>query len=92
MGRLPRTEPTTALEEAQEVIYQALQEHSTQRTALARRALTISPDCTDAYVLLAEVATDPQEARHLYEQGVAAGERSLGEETFREDRDASGAW
>jgi tetratricopeptide (TPR) repeat protein len=84
-GQLPRTEPSTALEEAQEVIYQALQAHGTRRTALARQALTISADCADAYVLLAEAATNPQEARHLYEQGVVAGERALGEETFREE-------
>ncbi len=36
-------------------------------------------------MLLAEVATDPQEARHLYEQGVAAGERTLGAETFTQE-------
>jgi tetratricopeptide (TPR) repeat protein len=84
-GRLPRTEPSTALEEAQDVIYQALQAPAARRTTLARQALTISADCADAYVLLAEAATDPQEARQLYEQGVAAGERALGEETFREE-------
>jgi tetratricopeptide (TPR) repeat protein len=84
-GQLPRTEPTTAPEEAQEMIYQALQAPAAQRTALARKALTISPDCADAYVLLAEAATDPQEARHLYEQGAAAGERSLGAETFTQE-------
>ena len=84
-GQLPRTEPSTALEEAQEVIYQALQAPVARRTALARRALTISPDCADAYVLLAEAAIDPQEARHLYEQGVAAGERTLGTETLTQE-------
>ena len=84
-GQLPRTEPSTALEEAQDVIYQALQAPVARRTTLARRALTISPDCADAYVLLAEAATDPQEARQLYEQGVAAGERTLGAETFTQE-------
>jgi tetratricopeptide (TPR) repeat protein len=67
------------------VIYQALQAPGARRTALARQALTISPDCADAYVLLAEAATDPEEARHLYEQGVAAGERSLSAETFTQE-------
>jgi tetratricopeptide (TPR) repeat protein len=84
-GQLPRTEPTSALEEAQEVIYQALQTHGSRRAALAHKALTISPDCADAYVLLAEAASNPQEARHLYEQGVAAGERALGAETFMQE-------
>jgi tetratricopeptide (TPR) repeat protein len=81
-GRLPPSEPTTALEEAQEVVYQALQTSGARRVALARKALTLSPDCADAYVLLAEAATAPQQARHFYEQGIAAGERALGVETL----------
>jgi tetratricopeptide (TPR) repeat protein len=81
-GRLPPSEPATALEEAQEVVYQALQTSGARRVALARKALTLSPDCADAYVLLAEAATDPQQARHFYEQGIAAGERALGVETL----------
>jgi tetratricopeptide (TPR) repeat protein len=91
-GRLPHTEPTTALEEAQEVIYQALQTHGARRVALARKALTISPDCAEAYVLLAEAATDPQQARRLYEQGIAAGERTLGAETLTALRQEEGAF
>jgi tetratricopeptide (TPR) repeat protein len=84
-GTLPLAAPTTPLEEAQEVVYQALQASGARRTALARKALTLSPDCADAYVLLAEAATDPQAARRLYEQGVAAGERALGAETFAKE-------
>jgi tetratricopeptide (TPR) repeat protein len=91
-GRLPRIEPTTVLEQAQEVIYQALQTHGARRVALARKALTISPDCADAHVLLAEAATDPQEARRLYEQGIAAGERALGVETLTALRQEEGAF
>src|SRR5262249_47373556 len=45
----------------------------------------ISPDCADAYVLLAEHATSRKEALRLYEQGVAAGERALGAEAFERD-------
>ncbi len=77
--------PATPLEEAQEVVYQALETTGPQRLRLARRALAISPDCADAYVLLAEAARDPQEAKRLYEQGVGAGERALGPAAFRED-------
>jgi tetratricopeptide (TPR) repeat protein len=91
-GRLPPPEPTTALEQAQEVVYQALQTHGARRVALARKALTLSPDCADAYVLLAEAATDPQEARRLYEQGIAAGERALGVETLTALRQEEGAF
>jgi len=84
-GHLPTPAPATPLEEAQEVLYQALEAQGKRRLDLARTALTISPDCADAYVLLAEAATTPQEARRLYAQGVQAGERALGPEAFKED-------
>ena len=51
-----------------------------------RRALDISADCADAYVLLAEeTAGSAEEARELYAQGVGAGERALGERAFRKE-------
>ena len=84
-GHLPTPAPATPLEEAQEVIYQALEATGKRRLDLARTALTISPDCADAYVLLAEAATTPAAARRLYEQGVQAGERALGPEAFTAD-------
>lgn len=84
-GDLPSVAPTTPLEEAQELIYQALETSGKRRLDLARRALTLSPDAADAYVLLAEAATDPREARRLLEQGVQAGERALGAAAFQED-------
>ncbi len=84
-GTLPTPAPAMPLEEAQEVIYQALEAQGKRRLDLARKALAISPDCADAYVLLAEAATDPQEARRLYAQGVQAGERALGLEALTED-------
>jgi tetratricopeptide (TPR) repeat protein len=79
--------PRTPLEEAQELMYQAWSARSTrQRGELARQALAISPDCADAYVLLAEEsARGVEEALSLYEQGVKAGERALGPKAFRED-------
>ena len=55
-----------------------------EQVRLARKALEISPDCADAYVLLAEHAQTAEEARKLYEQGVAAGERALGKQAFEE--------
>jgi len=81
-GKLPEVAPRTPLEEAQEVIYQALEKKGRQRLNLARKALDISPDCADAYVLLAEGTKDPIEARRLYEQGMQAGERAIGSELF----------
>lgn len=52
---------------------------------LAREALAQSPDCADAYVLLAEATRDAQQARWFYEEGVEAGRRGLGPEPFDED-------
>ena len=50
---------------------------------LARKALAVWPDCTDAYVLLAEQTPGPKEALDLYAQGVEAAARDLGEVAFR---------
>jgi tetratricopeptide (TPR) repeat protein len=81
----------TSLARAQDLMYQAFEEDSPKRRArLAREALDLSPDCADAYVLLAEQAPSRKEALHLYEQGVAAGERALGAEAFQ--RDAGDFW
>ena len=83
----PRRPPEemTPLEQAQELMYEAWEAPDRRAVQLARRALEISPDCADAYVLLAERAVTVQEARGLYEQGVQAGERALGAQAFAED-------
>jgi tetratricopeptide (TPR) repeat protein len=78
--------PRSSQEQAQDVMYQAWDAVGPQRIKLARKALEISADCADAYVLLAEeTARTPEEAKPLYEQGVKAGERALGPEVFKED-------
>ncbi len=75
-----------ALFQAQDLMYEAFEAQGARPVALAREALAISPDCTDAYLLLAEeTASSLEEARELLEQGVAAGERALGPEPFEED-------
>lgn len=78
--------PETPLEEAQELMYQAYTaRNKRERVALARRALEISPDCADAYVLLAEESTrSARKAKDLFEQGVQAAKRALGPEVFEE--------
>ena len=60
-------------------MYRAFEASGPQQVRLARQALEISPDCADAYVLLAEHAETADEAQKLYEQGVAAGERAAGQ-------------
>ncbi len=84
-GRPLTAPPRTPLEQAQDLMYDAWNATGRRRVQLAREALALSPDCADAYVLLAEEATTtPEEARDLYQQGVAAGERALGPELFVE--------
>ncbi len=86
IDELEPIEPATPLEEAQEVVYRALEASSPgQRVSLAHKALQISEDCADAYVLLAENASTLQEALDLYRQGVAAGQRALGKKVMKEE-------
>src|SRR5579871_3386983 len=74
------------LDQAQQIMYEAFEEPDERRKLdLAKEALAICPDCADAYVLLAEHAPTRKQALHLYEQGVAAGERALGPDLFREE-------
>lgn len=84
-GVIPASTPSTPLERAQDLMYDAWEASGKRQIELARQALAISPDCADAYVLLAEHARSVQEAKDLYEQGVQAGERALGPQVFTED-------
>jgi tetratricopeptide (TPR) repeat protein len=74
---------STPLEQAQMLVYQAWSESAPERRIqLARQALNLSPDCADAYVLLAEEANTVEEALQWYQQGVGAGERVLPADWF----------
>ncbi|HEX3245032.1 MAG TPA: DUF6398 domain-containing protein [Chloroflexota bacterium] len=77
--------PRTTLDEAQNLIYDAWEASGDERSRLARKALTVSPDCADAYLLLADdTAESAEEALDLYRTALAAGERALGPEAFRD--------
>jgi tetratricopeptide (TPR) repeat protein len=75
------------LDQAQQIMYQAWDEsHPGKRLTLAHKALSISPNCADAYVLLAEEEADTVgRALEYYQQGVDAGRRALGEAYFSEE-------
>ncbi len=68
------------LRRAQDLMYKAWEEQNpAKRISLAHKALNVSADCADAYVLLAQEEADTVgRALELYQQGVAAGERALG--------------
>jgi tetratricopeptide (TPR) repeat protein len=76
---------TTPLEKAQDLCYEAIESRGRRRVVLARRALELSPDCADAYMILAERTGDPEQEIRLYNEAVAAGERALGPERFKSD-------
>lgn len=81
-----------ALERAQELAYDAWESaNPTERVALARRALLVSPFCADAYVLLAEHSKpgSPQELE-LWQKGHAVGRDALGAVGF--ERFAGELW
>jgi tetratricopeptide (TPR) repeat protein len=83
--QIPHRAGGTPLERAQDLMYQAFEARGRKQIQLARKALEICPDCADAYVVLAERCSDPEEACDLYAQGVAAGERALGKEFFEQE-------
>ena len=72
----------TSLERAQELAYDAMEAEGRLRVKRARQALSISADCADAWVILAEDASTAEIALERYEQGVAAGVRAIGADRF----------
>ncbi len=85
-GTSGRRDREHMLEQAQDLIYKAWETpNRKRRIALAERALGISPDCADAYALLAEEADRLDAALELYQKGVEAGERALGKKIFAEE-------
>lgn len=74
---------TTPLEKAQDLCWKAWDTRGRKVRLLAREALVLSPNCADAYVLLARDATTWDERVKLLREGVAAGERALGRRRFK---------
>lgn len=75
------------LDEAQELVYRAWEAPSRKRAIeLARRALELSDDCVDAYLILADLeAKTDEETIALYRKAVETGRRTIGKKAFRED-------
>src|SRR4051812_41692178 len=85
LGGGPAEDSDSPLHRAQMLMYEAFEaDDRDEHVALARRALEISPDCADAYVVLAENAGSRKEALELYRKGVEAGRRAIGPDLFRE--------
>jgi len=78
----------TPLSRAQDLIYEAKEYmYAKDRVACANEALEISPDCADAYCILAEdKAKKLTDKIAYYQKGVEAGQRALGSSFFRENK------
>ena len=85
--KIPKALPENAVQFAQDIMYEAWEaETRKEGIKLAKEALSISPDCADAYNLLAEEKAETlNEAKDLYQKGVDAGRRALGEKIFKEN-------
>ncbi|MDO9545644.1 MAG: tetratricopeptide repeat protein [Pelolinea sp.] len=79
---------------AQSIMYDAWDTPDLKtRIRLAKEALKVSPDCADAYVLLAEEeAQTVQKSKTLFQQGVEAGRRALGEDFFQDEENVGHFW
>jgi len=89
LDALPST-ASSPLQHAQDLAYRAFEARGRRRVQLARKALELSRDCADAWVILAEHAADLEPARALYAEGVSAGERALGPQVF--ENEAGNFW
>jgi tetratricopeptide (TPR) repeat protein len=72
----------TPLERAQELAYDAMEARGRLRIKRARQAIALSPNCADAWVLLAEEASTPEAAIERYERAVLAGAAAIGADRF----------
>lgn len=90
---VPGRAPETPLDQAQDLMYQAWETPDPRRRIrVAREALQLSPDCADAYVLLAEESAGSlKQAIELYTQGVAAGSALLARTPSKRTWAGSGA-
>jgi tetratricopeptide (TPR) repeat protein len=86
LGGMFGPEKNNALALAQDIAWTAWDEpNRKKRIQLAKKAMKVSPDCADAYVILAqESARTPAETEEMYRKGIEAGERAIGKKGFKE--------
>ncbi len=84
-GKMDFSSRRTKQEIAQDFMYDAWDvEKRKKRIELAQKALSIFPDCADAYNLLAEdEAKTLEDAKTLYQEGMERGRKALGK-NFKE--------
>jgi tetratricopeptide (TPR) repeat protein len=84
-GEIPPSAALDPLDEAQSLVYEAWNSDGARKASLARRALELSEDCADAYLILAQEETKTREAAlDLYQKAYEAGRRALDPSLFAE--------
>ncbi|HEY3378079.1 MAG TPA: hypothetical protein VGL77_11360 [Armatimonadota bacterium] len=92
-GKMPTLPADTPQQQAEDLVYQALETHGAPRVQLAQQALEIDPNCAEAYILLAEeTAHSLPEARDLFTKAMEAAERTLGDQYFTDPEYAGHFW
>lgn len=86
MNPSPKKEPKTNKGRAQQLVYDAMEATGHRRSKLAQEALTLDPNCVDAYVILAENADTDEEAMMLAKKGMETGEKELGKAFFKDNK------
>ncbi|QNG60217.1 SEC-C domain-containing protein [Bacillus sp. PAMC26568] len=82
----PNWQPESDKEEAQELIFEAMQSDPKKRLKLAKEALELYPYHPDAYSMLAEAEQDPDKQLQLFKKGMQVGETDLGEDFFKQNK------
>lgn len=82
----PNWEPQSDKEEAQELIYEAMESDLKKRLKLAKEALELYPYHPDAYSMLAEAEQDRDKQLQLFKKGMQVGETDLGEVFFKQNK------
>jgi hypothetical protein len=86
MNPSPKKEPKTNKGRAQQLVYDAMDATGHRRSKLAKEALTLDPNCVDAYVILADDSDTDEEAMMLSKKGMEIGEKELGKAFFKENK------
>jgi tetratricopeptide (TPR) repeat protein len=85
-GMIENFHPDKAEDRAQLLAYEAFSKKGEERRIMTIRALEISENCPDAYIILAEMEKDNSRKIELYGKGVDTAERILGKEIFHREK------
>lgn len=73
-------------QKAQNLLREAYDSGMKKGKQLAEKALELDPNSADVYNYLADIEPDFEKILKLYQQGVKAGEKKLGKQSFKEDK------